>query len=130
MSEQVQVILDTMSKTLSLVSEAEKAQGSDESSFKFLLWKAAAETEFLAFQISTAYSLAEYDLGGKGEENIDPANPLEAARSALEEAKSSLKSDPKEAYRASRKAVSILRTTYTDIDKPSKQRVVTSPRNE
>jgi len=130
LSEQVQVILDTMSKTLSLVTEAEKAQGSDESSFKLLLWKAAAEAEFLTFQISTTYGLADYDLGEKGEENIDPANPLEAARSALEEAKSSLKSDPKEAYRASRKAVSILRTTYADIDKPSKQRVVSSPRNE
>ena len=130
MSEQVQVILDTMSKTLSLVTEAEKAQGSDESSFKLLLWKAAAEAEFLTFQISTTYGLADYDLGEKGEENIDPANPLEVARSALEEAKSSLKSDPKEAYRASLKAVSILRTTYADIDKPSKQQVVTSPRNE
>ena len=124
------MILDTISKTLLLVTEAEKAQGSDESSFKFLLWKAAAEAEFLAFQISTAYGLADHDLGGKSEENVDPTNALEAARSALEEAKSSLKSDPKEAYRASRKAVSILRTTYTDIDKPSKQRVVPSPRNE
>jgi hypothetical protein len=130
LSEQVQVILDTMSKTLSLVTEAEKARGSDESSFKLFLWKAAAEAEFLAFQISTAYGLADYDLGGKSEENVDPTNPLEAARSSLEEAKSSLKSDPKEAYRASRKAVSILRTTYADTDKPSKQRVVPSPRNE
>lgn len=130
MVEQGQVIPDTFSRTLSLVAEAEKARGSDEPSYKLLLWKVAAEAEYLAFQLSLTKGLADYDPASNDDENSDPIDPLGAARTLLEQARSSIESDPKESYRAVRKVVSVLRTTYVGIDKPSKQKVVSSPRSE
>lgn len=131
LSEQSQAIHDAVSKALSLVNEAEKVRGSDESSFKLLLWKAAAEAEYSAFQIALTNNLADYESRSEQDDEIaDPSNPLGAARSLLEKAQSSIQSNTKDAYRSVRKAVSVLRSAYVELDKPVKKRVVSSPRNE
>ena len=131
MSEQSQAIQDAISRVLSLVNEAEKARGSDESSFKLLLWKAAAEVEYLAFQIALTHNLADYERGIEQDDEVaDPSDPLDAARSLLENAQSSIQSNAKDAYRSARKAVSVLRSAYVELDKPVKKGVVPSPRNE
>ena len=131
MSEQSQSIHGALSKALSLVNEAEKVRGSDESSFKLLLWKASAEAEYLAFQIALTHHLADYEpIGDQDDEIADPSDPLGAARSLLEKAQSSIQSNTKGAYRSARKAVSVLRSAYVELDKPVKKRVVPSPRNE
>ena len=131
LSDENQAIRDSLSRAHSLVNEAEKARGSDESSFKLLLWKAAAEAEYLAFQISLTHRLSDNEpVGEQDDEVADPPNPLETAQSLLEKARASISSNPKDAYRAVRKTVSVLRSWYVELDKPVKKRVGPSPTKE
>lgn len=112
MPERDQIILDALARALYLVDEAEKENiVEDKASYQLALWKSAAESEYVAFQISTTHALGDYDPGGDKDE-VDPEASVEMARGHLQEAQSAIRSDPREAYRAVRKAVTVLRRLY------------------
>lgn len=127
MAEVSQVLADAIAKALSLLDEAEKAHGTDESFF--LLWRAAAESEYFAFQISLANNLGDYDPEVR-RDAVSSVDSLKEPRSLLEQARSSLTTDPKGAYRAARQAVWVMRTVLASTEKSRKRAVVPSPRNE
>jgi hypothetical protein len=112
MPERDQIILDALARALSLVEEAGKANSAeDKASYQLALWKSAAESEYVAFQISTSHGLGDYDLEiDKG--RVDPKASTEIARGHLQEAQSVIQSDPRLAYSAVRNAVTVLRRLY------------------
>jgi hypothetical protein len=85
------------------------------------LWKAAAEVEYLAFQISFNYDLIDYD-PKKGAEISAGQDPLEQARALILKARSSIQTDGRIAYEAVRGAVSILRSAYANEEMSFKPR--------
>jgi hypothetical protein len=112
---------------LSLVEQAEQATaGEDKQAFRFLLWKSAAEAEYLAFQLSIGHGLGDFEPGDERAES-EAELTLQAARKLLLEAKSSLQSNPREAYRSVRKAVTILRKMHLAAENVSKERRKSRP---
>jgi hypothetical protein len=60
MPERDQIIRDTFARVLGLVDEAYKSMNSDDkTSFHLLLWRSAAEAEYLAFQVSMVHGLSD-----------------------------------------------------------------------
>jgi len=127
MPERDQIIRDTFARVLGLVDEAYKSMNSDDkTSFRLLLWRSAAEAEYLAFQLSMVHGLSDlvpnvhssYDDSGKA---------IEAVRVLLAEAQPLVHSDPRRAYQSVRGAATILRKTYASSERsPS---AVESPKN-
>lgn len=130
MSKREQIILDTIVKALSLVDEADKANtAGDKSSYQLFLWKSGAEAEYVAFQISATHGLSDYEpQSDKGAD--DPQTSTDSARMLLQEAESSIKLDPHQAYRAVRSAVTVLRKLYVSREKAQKQAAAQSLINE
>jgi hypothetical protein len=121
MPERDQIILDTFAKVFSLVDEAFRAMNSDDkTSFHLLLWRSAAEAEYLAFQVSMVHGLSDlvpnvhssYDDSGKA---------IEAVRVLLAEAQPLVHSDPRRAYQSVRSAATILRKTYASSERSPKR---------
>lgn len=122
MPGQDQIAVDALARALSLVDEADKARSaSDESPYRLLLWKSAAEVEYAAFRISITRGLSDYDPNASedaGED--DPQDSLEVVRSLLHEARSSLEAEPRRAYQAVRNAVTVLRRIHASIETPQR----------
>ncbi len=109
MPERNQIILGTFAKALSLIDEAGKANDSGaKSSCQILLWKSAAEAEYLAFQMSMVHGLGDYEPSA---DDLDAS--LNGARTLIRDAQSTVQSDPRTAYSAVRRAVAILRKMYS-----------------
>jgi len=127
MTERDQIILDTFAGVLSLVDEAFRAMKSDDkSSFHLLLWRSAAEAEYLAFQISMVHGLSDLDPNVHSSYD-DSGKAIEAVRVLLAEAQPLIHSDPRRAYQSVRGAATILRKTYASSERsPS---AVESPKN-
>jgi len=125
-SERDQVLLSTFARALSLVDEARKTNDTgDKSSYQMLLWKSAAEAEYLAFQISTIHGLSDY----QPDSTNDLEASVDAASTLLREAQSSIESNPRSAYGAVRRAVAILRKAYSAGDDTPKRRLASIPKN-
>ncbi len=92
-----------------------------------LLWKAAAETEYLAFQISMIHGLG--DLEVKSNLAVTEMS-VQAARKLIEDAQSLIQSNPSESYRAVRGAVGVLRKTQLAAEGAAKGQSTHSPKNE
>ena len=120
MPERDQTMQDTLTKGLSLLDEFDRTKDAgDEHSRKLLLWKSAAEAEYLAFQISTIHGLMDYDPhSADSSRDADPQDPVGLARAMLGEARSSFQSNPRGAYQAVSNAVTILRRAYSNSKKP------------
>ncbi len=109
MSERDRILRDTFERIRSLLDQAMHIKaGGDGLSNQLLLWKAAAETEYLAFQISIIHGLG--DLEAKNDK-AGAEISVQAARKLIEDAESSIQSNPSESYRAVRGAVGFLRKT-------------------
>ncbi len=113
--ERNQIVKDTFAKALSLVDKVERsAEAEDKEDYSLLLWKAAAEAEYLAFQTSMIHGLSDSDLRG-----TDGGNELsaEAARKLLKAAQLAFQSNPSAAYISIRGAVHVLRKMYAASEK-------------
>jgi len=120
--ERDEVASATLAGVLSLVEQAEQATaGEDKQAFQFLLWKSAADAEYVAFQLSMGHGLGDFEPGDERAES-EAELTLQAARKLLLEAKSSLQSNPREAYCSVRKAVTILRKMHLAAENVSKGR--------
>jgi hypothetical protein len=124
-----QVVRETIGKVLSLVDQATRATMAGESaSCNLLIWKSAAEAEYLALHVSVAHGLGDFEPAKKGGVNPEPS--LEAARQLLQDAQMSLQSKPREAYGAIRQAVAILRKMYVAVEREPRSQSPRSPKNE
>jgi hypothetical protein len=120
--ERDQITRATLAGVLSLVEQAEQASaGEDKRAFELLLWKSAAEAEYVAFLLSMGYGLGDFDPRDE-RAGSEPELTVQAARKLLLEAKSSLKSNPREAYRSLRRAITILRKMHLAAENVSKGR--------
>ena len=129
MIERHQITSAAFAGVLLLIEQAEQATaGEDKQTFQFLLWKSAAEAEYVAFQLSMGYGLGDFEprderAGSEAELTV------QAARQLLLEAKSSLQSNPREAYRSLRRAITILRKMQLAAENISKGRKGRRERN-
>jgi len=105
-----QKLAEAIGKALSLIDEAGKAQGSDDPARKLLLWKLAAEAEYVAFRISATHNLFDYDNKTAVTDDLE-VDAVEKARSYLLEIRSSAQTDPKRAYSLARRIVTLARRT-------------------
>jgi hypothetical protein len=123
MPERSEIISETVAKILALLDQTSKAHA-EGSAYELLLWKSAAEAEYLAFQISNAYGLQDFDqASGKTEDNVpDPAG---RARRLLEDVKR-FESAPREAYAAVRQAIWVLRKAQANFYRSSANDVPTN----
>lgn len=127
MPERDQILLSTFARALSLVDEALKANDTaNKLSYQMLLWKSAAEAEYLAFQISMIHGLSDYPPNSAD----DPETSVDAASTLLQEAQSSIELDPRSAYGAVRRAVTILRKAYATGESTPKRQSAPTPTNE
>jgi len=131
LAERDKIILETFAKAISLVDEAVKTRNSagESSQYKLLLWKAAAEAEYLAFQISIAKGLGDFDPSEGKDKDESTLQPLSMARTLLQQAQTSINSDTRRSYKTTREVVRILRLAYVRVDKPGK-RAGSESRNE
>jgi hypothetical protein len=121
--DQGQVILEAFSRALSLLDEAIDRRASvHSSSWKLQLWKAAAEAEYLAFQISLQHGLVDFE-PSEGKQLGNGQGPLAAARSLLLQAQASVQEDPRRSYEAVRAAVAILRSAHANEAKAARRRL-------
>jgi hypothetical protein len=84
-----------------------------------VLWKAAAEAEYLAFQISFQHGLIDYE-SSKGAECGSDQDPLDQARALLAQARELIQTDPRGAYEGVRGVVTILRSAYVEEERASR----------
>ncbi len=128
MSERDKILRDTFERVCSLLDQAMHTKaGGDSLSNQLLLWKAAAETEYLAFQISMIHGLGDLEVkSNKAGAEIS----VKAARKFIEDAQSSIQSNPSESYRAVRGAVGVLRKTQLATEGVAKSQPTHSPKNE
>lgn len=116
MPERSEIISETVAKILALLDQASKAHA-EGLAYELLLWKSAAEAEYLAFQISNAYGLQDFEpASGKTEDN-EP-DPVGRARRLLEDVKC-FQSDPREAYAAVRQTIKVLRKAQSNFNRSS-----------
>jgi len=128
--EQGQAILEGFSRALSLLDEAIGRRASvDSSSWKLQLWKTAAETEYLAFQISLQHGLVDFE-PSEEKQLSNEQDPLPAARSLLLQAQASVQEDPRRSYEAVRAAVAILRSAHANEEKAARRGVNQLTKNE
>lgn len=107
-----------MAKAQALVREAQNARP-DKRAFMLTLWKAAAETEYVAFRIASTLGYEDYP-----PPNIDEdqgGDQLEIAEHLLKEAHKSLAQQPQQSYDSVRKTVTILRKLYGAEEKGKKE---------
>jgi hypothetical protein len=122
LDERGQIISEAFSRAISLIDEVSELGASSEiSRRKLLLWKAAAEAEYLAFQISFHHGLIDYEPKKSAETSHDQ-DTLDQARTLLLRARSSIGTDERIAYEAVRGAVSILRSAYANEEKTFRPR--------
>lgn len=90
-----------------------------------LLWKCAAEVEYLAFRIAIINDLGDYD------PKANPSDTLSAdhARDLITKAQATFDSDPREAYKDVRGAVDVLRKMSRTGGRTLKTRHDSSPKN-
>jgi hypothetical protein len=116
-----QAVRETIGKVLSLVDEATRAKmAGDSASYNLLIWKSAAEAEYLALHISVMHGLSDFEPTKKG--GINPELSVETARQVLQDAQLSIQSKPREAYSSIREAVAILRKMYAAIEREQRSR--------
>jgi hypothetical protein len=125
-AERDQATINSFSKALELIDQARNARGAESNPRReLLLWKSAAEAEYLAFRIAIIHGLADYE-----PHTDDKAEPsVEAARELIANAQTSLESDPRWAYRNLRQAVNILRKTSMANEKGPRRQHISSPEN-
>ncbi len=129
MPEPDQVVRETIGKVLSLVDQATRAtMAGDSASYNLLIWKSAAEAEYLALHISMMHGLGDFEPTKKG--GINPELSVEAARQLLQDAQFSIQSKPREAYGAIREAVTILRKMCVAVEREPRGRGPRSSKNE
>ena len=130
MIERHQITSATLAGVLSLVEQAERATaGEDKQAFQFLLWKSAAEAEYVAFQLSMDYGLGDFEPGDEGA-GSEAELTVQEARQLLLQTKSSLQSNPREAYRSLRRAITILRKMHLATENVSRGKKSRPERNE
>jgi hypothetical protein len=113
MPERSEIISETVAKILALLDQASKAHA-EGSAYELLLWKSAAEAEYLAFQISNVYGLQDFEpASGRTEDSVP--DPVGRTRRLLEDV-IRFQSDPREAYAAVRRAIRVLRKVQTNFD--------------
>jgi hypothetical protein len=111
MNQEEQKIINSFSKALELIDLVRKATGAEPTSQRdLLIWRSAAETEYLAFLIANMHSLEDF---------IPPterglAVSADTAYDLIEKARGLLQSNPRLAYASVRQTVSILRAMSTD----------------
>ena len=97
---------EAFSKALQLLNQIQKSSPSEAGREReILVWKCAAEVEYLAFRIATIHGLSDYDPHWVEVGEVS----VEAIRSLLEAARTDFESDPRRAYEEVRRAVSLLR---------------------
>jgi len=119
-SKQDQVLLQSIAKAHALVKEAQSTR-SDKRAFMLTLWKAAAETEYVAFRIAATLGCEDYQPTNMDEDQ--GGDQLEIAEQLLKEAQKSLVKQPQESYDSVRKTVTILRKLYGAEEKGKKEDV-------
>jgi hypothetical protein len=130
LDERGQNISEAFSRAISLIDEARELRASSESSpWRLLLWKAAAEAEYLAFKISFQYDLIDYD-PNRDTKRTNDQDPLAQARTLLLQAQASIQTDPPSGYEAIRGAVTILRSAYADAERTSRFAGINQPKRE
>jgi len=111
MSREEQKIINSFSKALELIDQVRKATGAEPRPQRdMLVWRSAAETEYLAFLIANIHGLEDFI----PETERRVAVSAETAHDLIEEARGLLKSDPRLAYTKVRQAVRDLRGMSTD----------------
>lgn len=129
MPDRDQALLAIFARVLALLDEAGKAASSKEkASYQILLWKSAAEAEYLAFRLSTGKSLTDYDPAAQTNRD-DGSDVVDVARALLRDGQSAIDSNPRRAYEAVRRAVSVLRRAYASNEKLSRSGSSQSPEN-
>lgn len=119
MPEGDQITSGPLAGVQSLVERAMQAAAAENNStYQLLLWKCAAEAEYVAFQFSMLHGLG--DFGPSSKPGTDAELSVQAAHRFLLDAQSSLQSNPREAYRAIRSAVMILRKMHAAAENISK----------
>jgi len=111
MSPDNQKIFSSLSKALELIDQVPSAKNAEPSKERdLMLWRCAAETEYLAFLIANIHGLEDFEPGSEkgGVVSVD------AARDLIEKARGLLELKPRLAYANVRQAVSILRGMSTD----------------
>jgi hypothetical protein len=110
-----QKILNSFSKALELIDQVRKATGAElDHERDLLIWRSAAETEYLAFLIANMHGLEDFIPGT--ERGL--AVSADTARDLIEKARGLLQSDPRLAYASVRQAVRMLRAMSTDERRP------------
>jgi len=116
--KQDQVLLKSMAKAQALLKEAQSTR-SDKLVFMLTLWKAAAETEYIAFRIASTLGFEDYSATNMDENQ--GGDQLEIAEQLLKEAQKLLVQQPKQSYDSVRKTVTILRKLYGAEEKGKKE---------
>jgi hypothetical protein len=111
MSPDNQKIFNSFSKALELIDQVRNAKDAEPSRERDLLvWRSAAETEYLAFLIANLHGLEDFvpdsEKGG--------AISADAARDLIEKGRGLVELKPRLAYANVRQAVSILRGMSAD----------------
>jgi hypothetical protein len=102
-------------KTRTLLAEAQR-NPSDKQAYSLLLWKVAAEAEYVAFRISTMSGLKDYEPTDPAESD-GGSDPLQTAQSLLNEVQQSYQKNPKQAYERIRRVVTVIRKVYGTEEK-------------
>jgi hypothetical protein len=112
-----QELLTSIAKARARVKEAQSMR-SDKRAFVLALWKAAAESEYVAFRVASTFGYEDY----KPRIDDDPQeDELEVAEQLLNEAEKSILQQPQRSYDSVRKAVTLLRKLYGVEEKGKKQ---------
>ena len=112
------MLLKSIAKAQALVKEAQSTR-SDKHAFMLTLWKAAAETEYVAFRIATTLGYEDYQPTNTDEDQ--GGDQLGIAEQLLKEAQKSLVQQPDKSYGSVRKTVTILRKLYGAEEKGKKE---------
>jgi hypothetical protein len=117
MSQDDERTINSFSKALALIDEVRKAKNAEiKSQEGLLIWRCAAELEYLAFLIAINYGLNDFI------PKIDKSLlvSVDTAHDLVENARVLLQSDPRLAYAKIRQSVGIMRALSTDQGRPRK----------
>lgn len=107
--------INSFSKALALIDEVRRAKNAEiKSQEGLLIWRAAAELEYLAFLIAISYGLNDFI----PETDKGLLVSAETAHALVENARVLLQSNPRLAYAKVRQSVGILRALSTDQARP------------
>jgi len=110
-------LLKSIANAQVLVKEARSTR-SDKRAFAFALWRAAAETEYVAFRIASTFGYEDYS---PSVDDDPEGDELEIAEQLLKEAERSMLQQPQRSYDSVRKTVTLLRKLYGAEEKDKKQ---------